>query len=58
MTVKDLLPVINAESVRIYERENLLFVGPDLAAVPTDLLDRTVTTITPDGSSLEISIRA
>lgn len=55
MTVTDLLPVINAEAIRIYQRERLLYDG---LAVPNDLLSRTVTTITPDGSSLEISIKA
>lgn len=55
LTVTDLLPVINAEAIRIYQRERLLYDG---LAVPNDLLSRTVTTITPDGSSLEISIKA
>lgn len=54
MTVKDIMEVVNAESVRIYQREKLLYDGME---VPADLLGRTVTMITPDGSTLEISVK-
>lgn len=54
MTIKELLPVINADAIRIYQREKLLYDGLE---PPEDLLDREVTLVTPDGNTVEISVK-